>query len=195
MTSQYYWSCIYFILFLLFFQTQLLAYNLEKCLHLVLIPRSITRQLTHGCRCPDFGILNCITMVAKSKSMFSLLLQVNIPNNRDNLPQIQHFLSPNEGIPQIFTIFGTFPIYLTSFLVESKPNPNIRDWTPTLQQISQIIQGIHFSYRHLLNWQYWDRYWTILLMLLWQFSTAASKMDSQYPFFFWSKYCNTQGSL
>ena len=70
----------------------------------------------------DFGILNCIAMAAESKSMFSLLLQANILNNWDNLPQIQHFLSPNERIPQIFAIFGTFPIYLTCFLVESKPN-------------------------------------------------------------------------
>ena len=99
----------------------------------------------------DFGTLNHIAMVAKSKSMFSLLLQANIPNNWDNLPQIQHLLSPNEGIPRIFTIVGTFPIYLTVLLVELKPNPNIWDWTPTLQQFSQIIQGIHYSYRHLLN--------------------------------------------
>ena len=100
-----------------------------------------------------FGILNHIVMVAKSKPMFSLLLQANIPNNRDNLPQTQQFLSPNEGIPQIFAIFGTVPIYLTVFLVESKLTPNIWDWTPTLPQISQIIQGIHLSYRHLLNQQ------------------------------------------
>ena len=32
-----------------FFQTQLLAYNLEKYLHLVLAPRFITRPHTHGC--------------------------------------------------------------------------------------------------------------------------------------------------
>ena len=32
-----------------FFQKQLLAHNLEKCLHLVLTPRSTTRQFTHGC--------------------------------------------------------------------------------------------------------------------------------------------------
>ena len=72
----------------------------------------------------DFGILNCIAMVAKSKSMFSLVLQVSILNNQDNRPQIQHFLSPNKGIPQIFTIFRTFPIYLTVLLVGLKPNPN-----------------------------------------------------------------------
>ena len=83
--------------------------------------------------------------------MFSILLQVNTPNNQDNLPQIQHILSPTKGIPRIFTIFRTISIYLRVFLVESKPNMNIQDWTPTLQQISQIIQGIHFSYRHLLK--------------------------------------------
>ena len=136
-----------------FFQTQLLAYNLEKCLHLVFTPRSTTRQLMHG-QMTNFGIVNCIMVGAKSKSMLSLFLQANTPNNRDNLPQIHHFLSPTKGIPQIFTIFRTISIYLRDFLVESKPNTNIRDWTPTLQQTSQIIQGIHFSYRHLLNQQY-----------------------------------------
>ena len=143
----------------------------------------------------DFDILNRIVMVAKSKSMFSLLLQANIPNNWDNLPQIQHFLSPNKGISWVFTIFRTFSIYLTVLLVEPKPEPNIQDWAPTLQQISQIIQGIHYSYRHLLNWQCWDWYSTIFLMLLWQFSTAASTNGQLVPISFWSKYCNTQGSL
>ena len=75
----------------------------------------------------NFGIVNHIVTVAKSKSMFSILLQVNTPDNWDNLPQIQHFLSPNEGIPQIFAIFRTISIYPRVFLVESKPNPNIRD--------------------------------------------------------------------
>ena len=86
--------------------------------------------------------------------MFSLLLQMNTLNNWDNLPQIQHFLSPTKGIPQIFAMFGTISIYLIVFLVELKPNLNIQDWIPTLQQISQVIQGIHFSYRHLLKQQY-----------------------------------------
>ena len=145
---------IYFYFIFTFFQTQLLAYSLEKCLHLVLAPR-IHHETTHTwTQTADFGIVNRIAMVAKSKSMFSIFLQMNIPNNQDNLPQIQHFLSSTKGIPQIFAIFGTIPIYLMVFLVESKPNPNIRDWTPTLQQISQVIQGIHFSYRHLLTWQY-----------------------------------------
>ena len=48
-TGQYYWSQIKFYFIFTFFQTQLLAYNLEKCLHLVLTPRFTTRQLTHGC--------------------------------------------------------------------------------------------------------------------------------------------------
>ena len=143
----------------------------------------------------NFGIVNCIAMVAKSKSMFSILLQVNTPNNQNNLPQIQHFLSPTKGIPQIFAIFGTIFIYLRVFLVELKPNLNIQDWTPRLQQISQIIQGIHFSYRHLLKWQYQDWNWTIVLMLLQHLAQLEAQMDSQYPFFPWSKYCNAQGSL
>ena len=155
-----------FILFYFYiFQTLLLAYNLEKCLHLVLAPRSATRQI----------LAQWTSMAgAKSKSMFSLSLQMNTPNNQDNLPQIKHLLSPTKGIPRIFTIFETISIYLRVFLVESKPNPNIWEWTPTLQQFSQIIQGIHSSYRHLLNQQCWEWYWTIIQMLLWQFSTAAS---------------------
>ena len=55
--------------------------------------------------------------------MFSLLLQANIPNNQDTQPQIQHYLSPNEEIPQIFAIFRTFPSYLTIFtcIIKAKP--------------------------------------------------------------------------
>ena len=49
-TSQYYRSQNLFILFLHFSRTQLLAYSLEKYLHLVLAPRSTTVQLTHGCK-------------------------------------------------------------------------------------------------------------------------------------------------
>ena len=39
---------VYFTLFLYFSRTQLLAYSLEKYLHLVVTPRSATVQLTHG---------------------------------------------------------------------------------------------------------------------------------------------------
>ena len=72
----------------------------------------------------DFGILNCIMMVAKSKSMLSLP-------------------SSTKGIPQIFAIFGTFPIYLTVFLVELKPNPtanfsNNTGYTFQLQASTQL---------------------------------------------------------
>ena len=64
--------------------------------------------------------------------MFSLLLQVDIPNNRDNPPQIQHYLSPNEGIPKIFTIFRTFPIYLCfTCRIEAKPEYSGLDTNPT----------------------------------------------------------------
>ena len=40
---------VYFILFLYFSRTQLLAYSLEKYQYLVLAPRPTTIQLTHGC--------------------------------------------------------------------------------------------------------------------------------------------------
>ena len=131
----------------------------------------------------NFGIVNCIEKVAKSKSMFSILLQVNTPNNLDNLPQIQHFLSPTKGIPRIFTIFGTISIYLRVFLVESKPNPNSQDWMPTLQQISQIIQ-VYISVTGIYsNDNTKDQYWAIILMLLRQFSTAASTKGQPIPIF------------
>ena len=109
MTSQYYRSQINFILFLYFSRTQLLAYSLEKYLHLVLAPRS------------------CF-----------LILQTNNPNNRDNLPQIQQFLSPTRGITQIFAIFKPFPTYTISFLVETT-------------QITQIFGIGHQPYSNVSN--------------------------------------------
>ena len=93
----------------------------------------------------NFGIVNHIMVGAKSKPMFSLFLQMNTLNNRDNLSQIRHFLSPTKGIPQIFAIFKTISIYLRVFLVESKPNPNIQDWTPTLQQNFSNNTGYTFQ--------------------------------------------------
>ena len=80
-----------------------------------------------------------------------LTFQMNNPNNRDNLPQIQHFLSPIKGIPQILTIFGPFPTYIIGFLVKQAEYPEYSgsDTNPTA--ISLIIQSIHYSYRHLLN--------------------------------------------
>ena len=50
---------------------------------------------------------------------------MNNPNNQDNLPQIQQFLSPTKGIPRIFTIFKPFPTYTISFLVETSQIPRI----------------------------------------------------------------------
>ena len=35
--------------------------------------------------------------------------QVNILNNQDNLPQIQHYLSPNEEIPEYLQYSEPFP--------------------------------------------------------------------------------------
>ena len=63
---------VYFILFLHFSRTQLLAYSLEKYLYLVLAPRHPTVQLTHGCE-RQFGMLNCIATVAKSNQIHVFL--------------------------------------------------------------------------------------------------------------------------
>ena len=56
-------------------------------------------------------ILACCTTLRRSPSLIkihvSLIFQTTNPNNRDNLPQIQHFLSPTKGIPRIFAIFET----------------------------------------------------------------------------------------
>ena len=48
---------------------------------------------------------------------------MNNPNNWDNQPQIQNFLSPTKGIPQILAIFETISTYLILFLVELKAQP------------------------------------------------------------------------
>ena len=40
---------LFYYYFLHFSRIQLLAYSLEKYIHLVLAPRSTTIQLTHGC--------------------------------------------------------------------------------------------------------------------------------------------------
>ena len=116
-----------FILFLHFSRTQLLACSLEKYLHLVLTPRSTTIQLTHGCMNDNFGMLNRILRWSSSliKLKFFSSFQMNNPNNQDNLPQIQHFLSPTKEIPQIFTIFEPFSTFLISFLVETSQIPRI----------------------------------------------------------------------
>ena len=74
----------------------------------------------------NFGMLNRIAMVVKSNQIhvFSSF-QTKNPNNWDNLPQIQQFLSTTKGIPQIFAIFEPFPTCLISFLVETSSIPRI----------------------------------------------------------------------
>ena len=60
-------------------------------------------------------------MVAKSKSVFSLLLQVNIPNNWDNLPHIQHYLSPKRKYPKYSQYSEPFPPNSSSCRIKAKP--------------------------------------------------------------------------
>ena len=131
----------------------MLAYSLEKYLYLVLAPRSTTVQLTHG-RERQFGMLNRIATVAKSNQIHVFLSCRRITrNNRDNLPQIQEFLSPTRGITRIFAIFEPFPTYTISLLVETCRITRIFGIGHQLYSFSQIIQSIHYSYRHLLNQQ------------------------------------------
>ena len=152
----------------------MLAHSLEKYQYLVLAPRSTTIQLTHG-RERQFGMLNCIATVVKSNQIHVfLILQTNNSNNRDNRPQIQQILSPTRGITRIFAIFKPFPTYTISSLVETHRITRIFGIGHQLRRFSQIIQSIHYSYRHLLNRQCSEWYWTIISMLYRQFSTAAS---------------------
>ena len=59
-----------------FFQTQLLAYNLEKYLQLVLTPRSTTIQLTHGCEQQFLAYQTALQWSPSlTKSMFSHLFR------------------------------------------------------------------------------------------------------------------------
>ena len=153
---EYYWSRVNFILFFHIFQIQLLAYNLEKCLHLVVIPRITTNNLSHmDLDTCIFGILEPQCVGSQSNPCFLKLLQANIPKTWDNQSTNPVHLSSNRGKYQIFGIFPPINHFISQKL---KPTPNIQDWTPALQQISQIIQGIPYSYRHLLNWQCWDWY-------------------------------------
>ena len=118
---------LYFILFFTFFQTQLLAYNLEKGLHLVVIPRIITRQLTHGCKHLILAYWTALRLVAKSKSMFSLLLQVNIPNNQGQSTTNPAFTITKRGnIPNIHNI-QNFSHLSNSFTyrIEAKPEYSV----------------------------------------------------------------------
>ena len=66
---------------------------------------------------------------------------MNNPNNRDNLPQIQQFLSLTKGIIQIFAIFEPFATYTISFLVE----------THRIPQIPQIFRIGHQHYSNFSN--------------------------------------------
>ena len=112
-----------------------------------------TIQLTHGCKRQIWHIeLHCDSRQVKSNSCF-LILQTNNPNNRDNLPQIQQSLSPTRGITRIFAILEPFPTYTINSLVETRRITRIFGIGHQLHRLSQIIQSIHYSYRHLLNRQ------------------------------------------
>ena len=68
-------SNLFYFIFI-FFQTQLLAYNLEKYLLLVLAPRFTTRQLTHGCEWQFLAYWTALQWSPSlTKSMFSHLFR------------------------------------------------------------------------------------------------------------------------
>ena len=131
----------------------------------------------------NFGMLNCIATVAKSNQIHVFLpFQMNNPNNQDNLPQIQHFLSPTKGITQIFTNFEPFSTYTISFLVETR-------------RITQIFWIGHQHYSNFSNnteymlWLQASTQPTMLRTVLDHnpnafFDSLAqlqAQMDSQYP--------------
>ena len=152
----------------------MLAHSLEKYQYLVLAPRS-TLYNSHMDANDKIDTLNCIATVVKSNQIHVFLIfQMNNPNNRDNRSQIQQSLSPTRGITRIFAIFEPFPTYTIISLVETLRITRIFGIGHQLHRFSQIIQSIHYSYRHLLNRQSSERYWTIIPMLYQQFSTAAS---------------------
>ena len=123
-----------------FFEIKLLAYSLEKCLHLVVRSRTTTKT-SHTDLDTYIWHIWPQHVGSQSNPCFSQLLQTNIPKTQDNRLQIQFIYHP----------FGIFPPINHFILQKLKPTSNIWDWMPALQQISQIIQGIPYSYRHLLN--------------------------------------------
>ena len=152
----------------------MLAHSLGKIPILGSRTRIDTIQLAHGCE-RQFGTLNCIATVVKSNQIhvFSSY-RTNNPNNRDNRPQIQQSLSPTRGITRIFAIFELSPTYTIISIVETCRITRVFGIRRHPCKFSEIIQSIHYSYRHLLNRQCRERYWTIIPMLYQQFSTAAS---------------------
>ena len=134
-------------------------------MYLVLAPRSTTIQLIHGCKRQNWHVeLHGDSRQVESNSCF-LTFQTNNLNNRDNLPQIQQSLSPTRGITRIFAIFEPFPTYTINSLVETRRITQIFRIRHQLRRLSQIKQSIHYSYRHLLNRQCSEWYWTIIPML------------------------------
>ena len=137
-----------------FFQIKLLAYSLEKCLHLVVRPRTTTKTSHTWTWTLIFGIFGHNMLAASLIHVFLKTLTGEYPKNSgQSTTNPVHLSSMEEN-----TKFGIFPPINHFISQKLKPTPNIQDWTPALQQISQIIQGIPYSYRHLLNWQCWDQY-------------------------------------
>ena len=115
-----------FILFLHFFQNTVVSMQLGKIPTLGSCIKIYHYKAHTWTQMKIFGILNCIVTVIKSNQIHVFLtFQTNNPNNQDNLPQMQQFLSTTKGIPWIFAIFEPFPTYLISFLVETSRIPQI----------------------------------------------------------------------
>ena len=137
-----------------FFQIKLLAYSLEKCLHLVVGPRTTNKTSHTWTWTLIFGIFGH-NMLAAS------LIHVFLNSYRQiskKLGTIDYKSSSSIIHGVKYRILRIFPPINHFISQKLNPTPNIQDWTPALQQISQIIQGIPYSYRHLLNQQCWDQY-------------------------------------
>ena len=151
----------YFIF--IFFQNTVVSIQLGKIPVLGLVPRSTTVQLTHGHE-RQFGILNCIATVAKSNQIHVFLSYRRITRITGKIYHKYSNFYHHLEKPNICNI-RTLPTYTISFLVETRRITRIFGIGHQLCRLSHIIQSIHYSYRHLLNRQCSERYWTIIPML------------------------------
>ena len=69
---------------------------------------------------------------------FLQALQWISQKTQDNQLEIQYTYHQLRKIPKIRDFLTYQPLYFA----ETEANPNIQDWKPTLQQVSQIILGI-----------------------------------------------------
>ena len=105
------------------FQIQLLAYNLEKCLHLVVAPRNITQQLTHGYRHLFFWHIELHCDGSQSNIHVFSLLTGEYPKTQDNWHTNQHIYHQMREYPKYLQYSECFPPICTVHIVETEANP------------------------------------------------------------------------